>query len=241
MGLINRVISNWREGGFKEFLQSVIKYTYLQLSFFTSRHRRLVVRAKYNREKIHYHHPVSPDGVILDIGAYTGVWIAGLNESTEFGEAHLFEPVSGHLNTLQNRFEDDNRIHIHDYGVDGSTHTSEIAVLDNSSSVYSESNIKEVVELKAASQIVEQFGPKIDIMKVNVEGSEYNIISDLIESGKIKNINTLVVQFHKNVEDYSKKRNHISNSLKKTHTKKIDYPYVWEVWRRSISGKKWHQ
>jgi FkbM family methyltransferase len=238
MGLIRRTINKWREEGFKEFSQTMIKYTHLQLSFFTSKHRRLVARAKYNREKIHYNHPVSQDGVILDIGAYTGDWIAGLDEYTDLGEAHLFEPVSVHLNTLQDRFEDDDRIHLHDYGVDGSTHTAEIAVLDNSSSVYSESNKTEIIELRSASQIVDQFGPKIDIVKINVEGSEYNILLDLIESGKIRNINTLVVQFHKNVEDYNKKRDYISKSLKKTHTKKIDYPYVWEVWRRSKARQK---
>ena len=65
----------------------------------------------------------------MDVGAYKGDWIAGLQNRKEFAQAHLFEPIPDHIEILNERFGNENNIFIQEYGVDRSTHTIEIAVL----------------------------------------------------------------------------------------------------------------
>lgn len=72
----------------------------------------------------------------------------------------------------------------------------------------------------------------IDFMQMNIEGGEYDILEWLIESGNIKRICVLQVQFHNRKEIDSKKRmQSIQAELEKTHTLEWAFrPYVWDRW-----------
>jgi len=230
--LLRRALNRWREEGSKDFLQSAMKYIRIKLSFFTSQHRRRVVRAKRNRERIHYSHSINKESIILDVGAYKGDWTAGLIAKSEPDKVHLFEPIPNHIDLLEDRFGNVENINIQEYGVGGSTHTTEMAELDNSSSIYSESKETVTVKFKSATEVLEELTRDVDVMKINVEGSEYEIMFELIRSGMVKKVGTFIIQFHRNVPEYDVKRKEIHNELNNTHSLDINYPYVWEVWKR---------
>lgn len=75
---------------------------------------------------------------------------------------------------------------------------------------------------------------KIDLLNINVEGAEYEILNDLINSGKIKDIYNIHIQFHKNKKQYKKLRKVIQQKLSSTHTQTWNYDYVWEKWEKVI-------
>ena len=71
----------------------------------------------------------------------------------------------------------------------------------------------------------------IDLMKINIEGGEYDVLNDLIQSNTIKKIKNIQVQFHKFVNKSKTKRKKIIKKLKLTHHRTYCYYFVWENWR----------
>jgi len=75
---------------------------------------------------------------------------------------------------------------------------------------------------------------RIDLIQINVEGEEYPLLENWIESGLINKIKFLQVQYHKFGEDYESKRTNIQEGLKKLgFTLRYEYPFVWESWENT--------
>jgi len=70
----------------------------------------------------------------------------------------------------------------------------------------------------------------IDFVKMNIEGSEYELLEEIIESGNILKITHLQIQFHNFVENATERRKNIRNKLKKTHVNIFNFPFIWERW-----------
>jgi hypothetical protein len=69
-------------------------------------------------------------------------------------------------------------------------------------------------------------------MKINIEGAEFAVLSDLISSGLISKIENIQVQFHEFFQNSWKLRDQIRLELGKTHQESWNYPFVWESWAR---------
>jgi len=65
---------------------------------------------------------------------------------------------------------------------------------------------------------------------MNIEGSEYKVLKDMIETGAIQRIKTLQVQFHRMTFLYPIKKYLIIKKLRNTHKLNWNYKYVWERW-----------
>ena len=72
----------------------------------------------------------------------------------------------------------------------------------------------------------------IDLLKLNIEGSEYDLIERLIETDYIKKVEQLKIQFHDNVNDAKSRRVDIRNKLSKTHSEIWSYYFIWEYWEK---------
>ena len=68
----------------------------------------------------------------------------------------------------------------------------------------------------------------IDLMYMNIEGSEYKLLNEIINTGYIENINFLQIQFHSFVNDSKELRRLIRERLRKTHKCIFNYPFLWE-------------
>lgn len=76
---------------------------------------------------------------------------------------------------------------------------------------------------------------EIALVKINIEGSEYNLIKYIIDKGLIKKIDELQVQFHL-IEgvDCIMFYSLLALELSKTHELTWQYPFCWENWRRKV-------
>ena len=72
----------------------------------------------------------------------------------------------------------------------------------------------------------------IDLLKINIEGSEFLILSDILSKELISKINFLQVQFHTFFPNSKKLREQIREELRLTHEEEWNYPFVWESWKR---------
>ena len=74
-------------------------------------------------------------------------------------------------------------------------------------------------------------------MYMNIEGSEYKLLNEIIDSGYIENINFLQIQFHSFVNDSKELRRLIREQLSKTHKCIFNYPFLWESWQKTNTTK----
>jgi hypothetical protein len=80
---------------------------------------------------------------------------------------------------------------------------------------------------------------EVRLVKINIEGGEYELLQYIIEKGLMKNIVDLQVQFHL-IEgmDCDKLYSELAKELSKTHKLTWRYPFVWENWQRKSEADK---
>lgn len=180
---------------------------------------------------------LSEDSVVFDVGGYKGDWAALINEKYK-SDVYIFEPVPDFLEFMRIRFRNNMKIHIHTFGlssvskwVDFSLSKDASQELKNSSGSLEIRDIDDV--LKSYST---KFG-KIDLIKINIEGAEYDLISRLISTDKIKDVKVLLVQFHLFDDPHAALYADLVQSLSRTHDCFWKYPFVWECWTMKYESK----
>ena len=74
---------------------------------------------------------------------------------------------------------------------------------------------------------------QIDLMKVNIEGGEYDLIDRLDTAGWLPRIALVSVQFHEWHPHAYRRRRAARRALPRHHVECWNYPWVWELWRRA--------
>lgn len=72
----------------------------------------------------------------------------------------------------------------------------------------------------------------INLLKINIEGGEYDLLEHIIQHNLQEKIENIQVQFHKNIDDSECRRKNIQQLLKKTHVLTYNYDFIWENWQR---------
>lgn len=175
-----------------------------------------------NTYRINY--DLNSESVVVDLGARHGNW-STLIRNKYSPKIYCFEVVEQFCNELRNK-----NFQTFCLAVTDKNTKIKLGVFESEASIYySDSDFE--CESICASKIFETIGEeKIDLIKINVEGAEYNILNELISTDQIKKINNLQVQFHlfdgEQNDDYVE----IANKLSETHTLTWRFPFVWENW-----------
>lgn len=177
-------------------------------------------------------YPLGADSVVVDVGGYKGDFADAI--SKRFGcRIVVFEPVPAfHAHCVQ-RFAENARIRIIDCGLGASDGSLPIEVANDASSFNRliPSAQSKMVKLRKVDSVLAELGiEKIDLMKINIEGGEYDLLSALIESGWIERIRYVQVQFHNFVPEAASRRDAIRARLGETHRETWSYEFVWESW-----------
>ena len=69
-------------------------------------------------------------------------------------------------------------------------------------------------------------------IKLNIEGAEYELLEEIIDSEFQDKIDGFLIQFHYLSHTPIKRREKIINKLKETHEPVFYYPFVWEYWKK---------
>lgn len=176
-----------------------------------------------NTYRINYE--LNNNSIVVDLGARHGNW-CNLIRGKYNSKIYCFEVVPQFCNELKNSGYDTFCVAVSDKKekITLGVSESEASIFFNESTFESDS-----IEAKEIFELIGQ--ESIDLMKINVEGAEYPILKNLIESDKITKIKNIQVQFHlfdgKENSDY----NYISEELSKTHELTWRFPFVWENWK----------
>ena len=103
----------------------------------------------------------------------------------------------------------------------------------DASSVFIETEGSEKIVLKSIINFIKDNNiASIDLIKINIEGGEYEVLESLLEAGMISIFKNLQIQFHDFIIDNAEERmKNIQIQLSKTHEITYQYNFVWENWK----------
>ncbi len=175
---------------------------------------------------------LAADSVVFDLGGYEGQWASDIF-AKYCCAIHLFEPVESFAERIKARFERNPKIIVHPFGLGSETRVVKIAVNQESSSMYKPGHNYVQAQLIKASDFLQTNNIEaIDLMKINIEGGEYDLLEHLIKTDLVLQIKNIQVQFHDFAPDAESRMRNIQEDLSKTHELTYQYPFVWENWCR---------
>lgn len=197
-------------------------------------HERHVTRwfADAGDRTLRLNYELSADSIVFDLGGYVGQWASDIH-SMYACQVYVFEPVSAFAEALSKRFCRNPRIRVFPFGLAASTREASIVLAGDSSSLFTTAGDTERIQLREARNFLAEQGlQRIDLMKINIEGGEYELLEHLLENKLMRAVTDLQIQFHDFVPDARRRMTSIQDRLSVTHDLTFQYDFIWENWRR---------
>ena len=176
-------------------------------------------------------YPLSEKSVVFDLGGYKGQWASDIF-SKYCCNLYVFEPVIAFYQAIEKRFQHNNKIRTFPFGLAEENKKVILGVDKDCSSMFKGSDECEVVVLHGFKEFLDTNQIRnIDLIKINIEGAEYDLLDSIIEEGLQTHISNIQVQFHDFVPDAERRMKGIQKMLEETHKVTWQYPFVWENWR----------
>lgn len=213
-------------------IKRVWKKFYRSFLMNTEQKRSLPWFAANGDKTLRLDYDLTNNSIVFDLGGYEGQWASDVF-ARYCCKIHIFEPVEEFVRNIEKRFSRNNSIVAHHFGLSDETKKSIISVAEYGSSTFKKGErSQEIFFVKAVNFMLEHEITHIDLMKINIEGGEYDLLDHLIETGFINNIDNIQVQFHDFVPDAEQRMRNIQERLQETHHLTYQYPFVWENWRK---------
>lgn len=182
-----------------------------------------------DRERLKYKTKFMDYGLVLDFGAYKGNFTSKLSKRNPHMSFQVYEPVSNFYDECVRRFKNKENIEVFQFGVTSDGRDLDL-IVDGPRTKVGNSTEKQVFSTKSIVDIFADLN-KVELVKMNIEGMEYECLYTLIRSGYIKKVNYLLIQFHNfRAQDTGDYRNLIE-MLDKDFKSIFQYPWKWELWK----------
>jgi FkbM family methyltransferase len=172
---------------------------------------------------------------VLDLGGYQGQWASDI--FARYGcTIHVFEPVPAYAAAIRRRFARNPRIHVHECGLAAAAGRATIHLHDDATSTFAKDGAAVDIRFeRAADFLAARSIDRVHLLKVNIEGGEYDLLDHLLDSGLIDRVDDLQVQFHDFVPAAEARMRAIQERLAQSHATTYSFPFVWENWRRQAA------
>ncbi len=181
---------------------------------------------------------LGPHSVVVDAGAFVGEWSGQISD--RYGAAiYAFEPNPQAFARLEAALDDRPSIRIFACGLGGADETARLTLDGPGASIYGSDTDRPTVavSIRDAVDLFDELGlERVDLLKVNIEGGEYDLFDRLIAAGWLERIDLVSVQFHEWHPHAHRRRRAIRRALGGTHDEVWCYPWVWELWSSRSSG-----
>lgn len=172
--------------------------------------------------------------VVLDVGAFVGEWAEKIRQ--RYGSTvYAFEPNPGAFAELGRRVGDDPGIIRLPYALATVDGTASLATDAGPGATlfHDDEGARVSVELRDVVTVLDELGlDHVDLMKVNIEGGEYDLLERMIDEDLLARVRVVSVQFHPWIPDAHRRRRRIRKAMARTHEETWCYPWIWELWTR---------
>lgn len=182
-------------------------------------------------EAFRYNYDLTEGDVVIDLGVYKGDWVEKISnyDCLVYG----FEPVKRFFKIARTRFAGNKRIKLYNCAVGGENRQDKIIIQKDGSGLFGGVGKCEQVQVKSIRDIWADLNdPFVELIKINVEGAEYEILELALDIGLHIKMRNIQIQFH----DFKglngrQRRESIRSRLSETHHLTYDYSFVWENWQ----------
>lgn len=177
---------------------------------------------------------IDSNSVVIDVGAFRGEW-AELIWEKHRPTIHCFEPAPDACQRMERKFDGNEKVHVHRFGLGGADTTAMLSLRGPGSSIYDAPAAYDTVDvpIRDVVDVFEELGlDEIDLLKINIEGGEYDLLDRLHATGWLPRIRIVLVQFHEWHPKAYRRRRTNRRALRDQHEEVWSYPWVWEHWRR---------
>jgi FkbM family methyltransferase len=183
-------------------------------------------------EALRYGFSLRPQALVLDLGGYKGHFALEILKEHEC-RIWIFEAMPDFAARLQRRLGRIPGVKVFAYGLAGSDQVARLSQDGDASSVIEPGSGRSVrIRLRSVLAFLAAARPQsIDLMKVNVEGAEYELLERLVPSPWMARVQRLQVQFHPFVPGALGRMKHLHQQLSRTHDLEWCFPMVWESWK----------
>lgn len=221
----------------KQFVKNTFAYDmflflrkYLRIIYSVKSRNRFFWNLRRGDDILSLNYELTKDSTVFVVGAFKGDYLGKVHDKFKC-IIYGFEPVSEYFRILEDNFKNFKNIKLFNIGLSNKTEKAKIDIKGESSSIYSNSDNLIDINLKSTNEFLSEHEiSEIDLVYMNIEGEEYAVLKELIDSGNIKKIKHLQVQYHKINKDSKKDRKTLNKLLCKTHIQKFNYPFIWERW-----------
>ena len=209
---------------------------------------RMLAANRYRRSFVRYAKAVHADpvmmvdfdlpagSVVLDVGAYVGRWSTRVLRAQDArGQPDVrilgFEPDPSGIAACDAEHRAEPRFELHRYGLGGRTRVEALTLSGPGSSVFGAVNPLGTTDVEIRD-VADFDGLSPALVKVNIEGGEYELLDRMHETGLLARCGIMLVQFHDFVPNARRRRRGARSHLRQTHREVWGYPWVWERWDR---------
>jgi FkbM family methyltransferase len=177
-------------------------------------------------------YPLDSTSQVIELGGFTGVWSKKIIDKFN-PNLIIVEPIPQFVNELKHNFGNNSKVNIEGVAISTSNKTINLYVKGCATS---ETNVvsNRVVSVESydINYFISKYNlSKIDLIQINIECEEYPLIMNWIETGFLKNVKYIQVQFHTFCENYEEKYESIFQGLKEIGFEiNYKYDFVWESW-----------
>lgn len=175
---------------------------------------------------------LNEDSFVIDLGGYVGEWSEQIYNKYNCN-IYIFEPVKEYYDELLKKFNGNKKIKIFNFGLSNKSSFIDIFHNDASSSIYLTEGFRETIKLEKFSDFIKKEKiESVDLIKINIEGAEYDLLDHILDQNLQNKFKNFQVQFHKMLGGTDSRRNKIRSILSNSHKLTYDYTYVWENWEK---------
>jgi len=173
---------------------------------------------------------LNENSFVMDVGGFKGQWASDIF-SRYLCHIAIFEPVKEYAALITKRFAQNKRINVFDFGLAGHTKQAKISLAGESSSIYRSTVESAEIALHDICEWLDKNDIKsVDLIKINIEGGEYELLNRILQSGNCKIFKRFLVQFH-NIDKQSERNMKLIHEIMQENYKLIwQYPFIWEYW-----------
>lgn len=186
-----------------------------------------------------YDYPdITPRDIVIDAGAYQGNWSRAIADKYHC-TVWAFEPVARFYKQACDRNIGCDHVVLFDAGLGAAFCSPQFNVRNDSSGLYATSDEKESVRILPVVQtLLGDPGTVFALLKLNVEGMEYEILEAILDAGCARNFRHYQIQFHAIPgSNFTVRWQTIRNRLSETHELEYAEPDMafhegtWEGWK----------
>jgi|LakMenE01Jun11ns_1017448.scaffolds.fasta_scaffold9950043_6 FkbM family methyltransferase len=187
---------------------------------------------EWSDDNLRVNYNLNKDSIVIDLGGYEAWFTSVINELYK-SKIYCFEPIEKFYNICKDKFIMFDNIKVYQSGLSNENKLVGFHVAGDASSLYYGTGLQplNIPLIKIDEFMLNENIEFVDLLKMNIEGAEYEILEYIIKNNMITKFKNIQIQFHENPFDgWEEIYNFIIDNLQKTHHLTYHFEFKFENW-----------